>query len=245
MVIPELLKYPYTELEAKSLQEKYAYHLEVERKKGEYYVLEEEIKVIAGTDITYYPKNDEEWGIACVVLWDVRKNEYISHSFLEEKIAFPYISGFLGFRECPLLGRIILNLSETPDMIMCDGHGIIHPRRFGEAVHLGMAIQVPTCGIAKTPFIGHYEWKDLERVKGNKSPIYWEEPRDFRDEYKIIGYSACLADNKRPIFISEGYKMSLGIALHLALSTANEHKQPEPLYLADRYSRERREEIMD
>jgi deoxyribonuclease V len=161
-----------------------------------------------------------------------------NHSFAKEIITFPYKPGFLGFRECNLMVKAIERLTESPDIIMCDGHGIIHPKRFGEAVQLGLILNIPTFGVAKNPFIGFSEWKSLKRKKENKTPIWANNPKNsMRVNNDILGYAVCLNDGMKPVFVSVGYKINLDIAVEIVLKTTKNHKQPEPLFLADYLSR--------
>jgi deoxyinosine 3'endonuclease (endonuclease V) len=123
---------------------------------------------------------------------------------------------------------------------MCDAHGIIHPKRFGEAVQLGMVFNIPTFGVAKKPFIGFSEWKTLERIKGSKKLIWADDPQNSMVEnQELLGYAVCLNDAMNPMFISVGYKITLDVAVEIALKTTRDHKQPEPLFLADYLSRKK------
>lgn len=234
----ELLQTNLSFDEAERLQEKYSQNIrnyDFNRKKN--FDLKK-IKWIVGVDVSYYNENLKEWGIGAAVLWNLQSNKQVDHSFSKEIIAFPYKPGFLGFRECNLLTKAIKKLPETPDIIMCDGHGIIHPRRFGEAVQLGLILNIPTFGVAKNPFIGFSEWKALRRKKGNKTPIWANEPQNSSEvNQEVLGYAVCLNDGMKPVFISVGYETNLDLALEIALKTTIEHKQPEPLYLADYFSR--------
>ena len=123
---------------------------------------------------------------------------------------------------------------------MCDGHGKIHPKRFGEAVHLGVALNIPTIGIAKNPFIGYSSWNEIEKIKGNKLPIWAKDPNISKESSnELLGYAVCLDNGLKPVFISEGYKVSLDFALEICLILSKGHKQPEPLHLADILSKEK------
>jgi len=200
----------------------------------------EQIKWIAGVDISYIKDRNEEWGVSCAVLWNLTNNKWENHCLAEDIINFPYKPGFLGFRECNLFARAIGKLPEAPDIIMCDGHGIIHPKRFGEAVQLGLALDVPTFGVAKNPFIGYSEWKTLKRKKGKKVPVWAHNPKKSTDTpQELLGNAVCLNDGMKPIFISVGYKTTLDLAMKIALKTTKNHRQPEPLYLADYLSRQK------
>lgn len=122
---------------------------------------------------------------------------------------------------------------------MCDGHGKIHPKRFGEAVHIGYALDIPSIGIAKNPFIGYSEWHKIDKNKGNRTPIWARDPETMteKQQNELLGHAVCLNDGSKPVFISEGYKTNLDVALKVCLDTTIGHRQPEPLYLADNLSR--------
>jgi len=236
----ELLQTNLSLDEVERLQEKYSQKL----KNQEHKILKisdsREFKWVAGVDISYFNENNKEWGVACAVLWNLHLNKMDTHSFTKGISSFPYKPGFLGFRECNLLVKAIMNLPETPDIIMCDGHGIIHPRRFGEAVQLGLILDIPTFGVAKKPFIGFSEWRSLERKKGNRKSIWAEDPqKSMVVNQELLGYAVCLNNDMKPMFISVGYKTTLDIAVEIALRTTKDHKQPEPLFLADYLSRKK------
>ena len=234
----ELLQTSLSLDEAESIQEKYSQKLKNQEQEITKITDSREIKWVAGVDISYFHENNKEWGVACAVLWNLHFDKKEYHSFSKGIITFPYKSGFLGFRECNLLVKAINNLPETPDIIMCDGHGIIHPNRFGEAVQLGLILNIPTFGVAKNPFIGFSEWKTLRRKKGNKKSIWAHDPQNSMVvNQELLGYAVCLNNEMKPMFISVGYKTTLGVAVEIALRTTKDHKQPEPLFLADYLSR--------
>jgi deoxyribonuclease V len=189
-----------------------------------------QIQTIVGVDISYFTKDGKEYGVACAVLWDYVFEKELDHIFFTQEILFPYIPGFLGFREVPLLYQVINNLFRKPDAIMCDGQGYAHPRRFGEAVHLGVLCEIPSIGIAKSHFIGDVYWKNMKKIKGNQLPMM--------DHNEVIGYAIVLADKQKPAFLSRGFGISLNYASELALKTTSNHQQPDPLFLADFYSRQ-------
>ncbi|MFX0083917.1 MAG: endonuclease V [Candidatus Hodarchaeota archaeon] len=199
------------------------------------------IKTIVGVDISYYHDGDKEYGVACAVLWNIEHDIKEEHNFARDLINFPYKPGFLGFRECKLLTKAISKLPIQPDLIMCDGHGKIHPRRFGEAVHLGFALNIPTIGIAKNPFIGYFNKNGIKKTKGFKIPVWAKNPENISKTSlnDLLGYAICLNDGSKPVYISVGYKTTIEIALKISLITAKGHRQPEPLYLADRLSKQK------
>ncbi|MFX0175827.1 MAG: endonuclease V, partial [Candidatus Hodarchaeota archaeon] len=139
---------------AEEIQIKYRNLLKRKERKSKYKSLKN-ISLLAGVDISYYSKNNIEWGIACVVLWDLKKNIMVNTSYAHDEVKFPYKPGFLGFRESKLISIAIKNASKSPELIICDGHGINHPKRFGEATQLGLALNIPSFGVAKNPFFGY------------------------------------------------------------------------------------------
>jgi len=237
-VIQELLRDDYSFEQAEAIQIKYQ-NLLKKASEGKEIINIEFIETIVGVDVSYFKEKYNEYGIACAVIWNLKENLKENHFFTKSPIKFPYKSGFLGFRECKILAQLISKLPDRPDLIMCDGHGKIHPRRFGEAVHLGYAIDIPSIGIAKNPFIGYSNWEQLERIKGNKSPVWLKDPKKLTEKQsnELLGYAVSLNDGLRPVFISEGYKITLDIALKVCLDTNIGHRQPEPLYLADRLAK--------
>jgi deoxyribonuclease V len=198
---------------------------------------EKDYNIIVGVDVHYSKEQQREMGVACATFWDFNKKKVIETHFAKMKIKIPYKPGFLGFREAKVITHAIRESKIKADLLMCDGHGIIHPRNFGEAVHLGLVLDIPSIGIAKNPFIGFAVWKSLERVKGAKTPIFLRNPKSNSLNNKILGYAICLADSKKPVFLSIGYKISIEKAISIALETTYDHRQPEPVILADKYAR--------
>jgi len=234
----ELLRDDYSLEQAKSLQIKYQNILK-RIDLGKKFSNIKDINIIAGVDISYYIRRNDEYGVACAVEWNIKKEQMETYHFSHGIVKFPYKPGFLGFRECRLLAKAILKFPNKPDLIMCDGHGKIHPKRFGEAVHLGLALNIPSIGVAKNFFIGFSNWKDIKKFKGNKAPIWTKNPKITLNTHsnEQLGYAVCLNDYSKPIFISEGYNITLDTALKACLDTAKGHRQPEPLYLADYLSK--------
>lgn len=228
--------------QAEALQIKYSSFLKTQKIKS-FSSLKEAIYVV-GVDISYFSRENQEFGVSCAVLWNIMDKKVDSSAIYIDEIRFPYHPGFLGFRECNLLAKSVKKLAKKPDIIMCDGQGIVHPKRFGEAVQLGLALNIPSIGIAKSPFIGFCEWKLIKRRKGNKKPILSFKPSSESTlKPELLGYAICLNDNMKPVFISSGYKTSLPLAINITLKTTLNHRQPEPLYLADRLSKKKVNEI--
>jgi deoxyribonuclease V len=238
-IIRELLRDDYSFEQAEVIQLKYQ-NLMSQLPENKYIKNLHNIKTISGVDISYYKKEKIEYGLACAVVWNLNQKKVMSYSFANEAIRFPYKPGFLGFRECKLLSKVILKLRKRPDFILCDSHGKIHPRRFGEAVHLGFALNISTIGVAKKPYIGYCNSQEVQLIKGNKSLIWAKDPGTLIENSpnELLGYAVCLNKGLKPVFISNGYNMTLDIALKICLESTIGHRQPEPLYLADKLSRE-------
>ncbi len=226
----ELLKQVRNTKEAKKIQDKYSKIIKSFKLNSKDLPSWDSINYITAIDISYFYRENVEHGVACAVLWDFKLNKIAQYSLLHGKMEIPYSPGYLGFREVPLMIKTMQKIKIKPDIIVCDGHGINHPRRFGEATHIGYALNIPSIGIAKNPFIGKSNWKSLKKRKGEKAPIL--------DDGNLLGYAICLADNQKPVFISIGYRIEIELALKIALYLSKEHKQPDPLYLADRISRD-------
>ncbi|MFX0105109.1 MAG: endonuclease V [Candidatus Hodarchaeota archaeon] len=233
LVVQELLRDDYSFEQAEAIQVKYQNIISQSSKNNNKKSINL-IKTIVGVDIAYYNKRNYDYGVACAVVWDLKQQRKEAHFFAQDRINFPYKPGFLGFRECKLLARVISRLPKEPDLIMCDGHGNIHPRRFGEAVQIGFALNVSSIGIAKNPFFGYSDWQKIEKIKGNKAPVWAKDPKTItkKQSNELLGYATCLKNGSKPVFISVGYKISLDIALEVSLITIKGHRQPEPLYLA-------------
>lgn len=137
---------------------------------------------------------------------------------------FPYIPGFLSFREIPALLKAIEKLTIIPDIILCDGQGIAHPRRFGIASHLGVLLDLPTIGVAKSLFIGKHEEVPLE--KGSWQPLI--------DREQVIGAVLRSRTNVKPIYISIGHKISLPTALDYVMGCLTKYRLPETTRWADK-----------
>lgn len=143
-------------------------------------------------------------------------------------VTLPYIPGYLAFREVPNLRKAYEKLQQKPDIVMVDGHGIMHPRRLGIASHLGVVLGVPTFGVAKKRLVGVYE--EPENMK--------DDSKFVCDRDEVIGAVLRSKASVKPIFISAGHLCTLSDALHFTVQTLRSHKLPEPTRIADKYSKE-------
>lgn len=174
------------------------------------------VETVAGIDQTYV-KDDV---ISHIVVCDYKTINVIEKQTATAKAPIPYKPGFLAYRELPAMVQAYNQLEHSPDVIIVDGHGIAHPRRFGIASHFGLIINKPTIGIAKALVAGTVE----------NGKIYVET--------ELRGFELTTKEHATPIYVSPGHMISLGTALRLVREcTRPPHKLPEPLHLAHRGAR--------
>lgn len=149
----------------------------------------------------------------------------VDHVVVEDTVVFPYVPGLLSFREIPPLLKAWKSLRIKPDVVCVDGVGIAHPRRMGIATHLGLALDIPTIGVAKSLLTGTYEQPDRE--KGSSSLLH-----DKYNPEEILGVVLRTKENTKPIFVSPGYKVTLYDAEKIVRSCVSKYRIPEPTRLA-------------
>ncbi len=140
----------------------------------------------------------------------------------QQETRFPYIPGLLSFREAPVCLEAVAKLKQRPDLFMIDGQGVAHPRRLGLASHLGLFLDRPTIGCAKTRLIGTYEEPGRERGAHGL----------LRDDDDTIGAVVRTRSRVKPVFVSVGHKCTLEDAIRITLSCATRYRIPEPTRLA-------------
>lgn len=166
---------------------------------------------------------------AAVVVLSFPGLDLVESAIARIPTGFPYIPGLLSFREVPALLKALAQIQRDPDLILCDGQGIAHPRRLGIASHLGLLVDKPTIGVAKSRYIGRYEEPAPE--KGSCSPLM--------DQDELIGAVVRTRTQIKPLFISSGHRVSLETAMELVLNCTTKYKLPEPTRLADRLASQR------
>jgi deoxyribonuclease V len=180
---------------------------------------------IAGLDVTV--KRNSEATAAAIVLTYPGLNIFET-SIVEGKVEFPYIPGLLSFREMPLAVRALEKLITVPDLVLIDGQEISHPRRLGLASHIGLFLDIPSIGCAKSPLYGNYIEPDIS--KGSKSNI-------VNTEGEIIGAVLRTKSNVKPLYISIGHKIELSQAIFWVIECCRGYRLPEPTRLAHLVSR--------
>lgn len=181
-----------------------------------------EIRFVAGLDAAF--SKDERRCFAAVVLWDIAERRIVEQHTATRKLTFPYVPGLLSFREVPALLLALRKLKRRPDLLMCDGQGLAHPRRFGLACHLGVICDLPSLGCAKSRLIGTHA--DPARPRGSRTDLF--------DKGEVIGTVLCTQTGIKPVYVSIGHKIDLQTAEEIVLACAIRHRLPEPTRLADR-----------
>lgn len=216
MEITPLHKWNLTAAEAVQLQKQLAYEVIAEDK------FDAPVKTVAGIDLGYDAKN--ETCRAVVVVLSFPALDLIEASEAIAPIQFPYVPGLLSFRETPVAVKALEKLKITPDVILCDGQGLAHPRKFGIACHIGLIADVPTIGAAKSVLVGKFE--NLGEKRGSTAPMIYKN--------EIIGAALRTKDKVQPVYVSVGHRISLETAIDLVLRCAPKYRLPETTRLADR-----------
>lgn len=182
----------------------------------------EAVRVVAGVDVSYDDEAGEAY--AAVVAYSYPALEPLAEAALTLPCAFPYVPGLLSFREAPVALETLAALPVRPDLLLCDGHGTAHPRRFGLACHLGALTGLPSVGCAKSWMLGVYD--EPERIVGAHTLL--------RDGAEVIGATLRTRPASRPLFVSPGYRVTLEQALIVTLRCLRGFRLPEPARAADR-----------
>ena len=182
-----------TVAEAKEIQEKLRNQVITQDCLGQ-------VHYVAGTDVGF--KDNYTITQSAVAVLSFPELELVETAIAEIPTTFPYIPGYLSFREIPAILKAMEKLQIIPDLILCDGQGLAHPRRFGLACHLGVLLDIPTIGVAKSLLIGKHE--TLAPEKGSWTPLI--------DKDETIGIVLRSRTNVKPIYVSIGHKISLPTA---------------------------------
>ena len=181
------------------------------------------VRTVAGVDVAYDSHSDAL--VAAVVVLDAQTMQVCARAEAVDSARFPYIPGLFSFRELPSIAKALAALDVTPDLIICDGQGIAHPRRFGLACHLGLMFDVPTIGCGKTRLLGTAEAVELRR--GQASALV--------DQGEVIGAQLVTQDQTKPVYVSTGHRVSIQTACEWVLKCATQYRLPETTRQADQY----------
>lgn len=203
------------------------------------------VRYVAGLDVSY-GVGDTELAAAAVVL-DARTLEVVDTSLVADTPSFPYISGLFGFRELPPVLRAIEGLSVAPDVFVCDGFGLAHPRRFGVASHLGVLIDAPVIGSAKSVLYGRNSPPGEERgswtpMVAGRSELVDDTETLAAEGAEVIGRVLRTRARTKPVYVSVGHRVDLAGSAELILRLSPKYRIPVPIRHADRLCGEYRKQ---
>jgi len=170
---------------------------------------------VAGVDVSVDRKGHHQWGGIVVLTLDTL--ETVETVVVDAPVTFPYVPGLLSFRETPVLLKAFERLAAPPDVIICDGHGFAHPRRFGLACHLGLILGIPALGCGKSRLTGEY--KEPDSRKNSWTPL--------TDGGERIGCVLRTRENVSPVFVSSGYHVGLAHARDIVSRCCSRYRLPE------------------
>jgi len=176
----------------------------------------QDIRIVAGADISYARGSDLFY--AAVILLSYPEMKVLSYTWNRSRVRFPYVPGLLSFREGPPLLAAFAKLAATPDVIFFDGQGIAHPRGVGLASHVGLWLDTPSIGCAKTRLVGTHEAVGEEA--GDSSPLAVEG--------RVVGAALRTKVRVKPIYVSPGHRVSLETAVALSFACCRGYRIPEP-----------------
>lgn len=186
------------------------------------------VRLIAGADVEYDKHSNLIAG--AIVLLDAETKAVVEVATHVMPVSFPYVPGLFSFREMPPLLAAYRKLRQTPDVLICDGHGLAHPRRFGLACHIGVELDIPTIGCGKTRLTGHYQ--DLAPERGATTPLTDEATGE------VLGQVLRTQTGINPVFVSVGHRVGLASAVALVLAMSESVRLPETTRQADAYARQ-------
>ena len=177
------------------------------------------VETLAGVDVSNNLRDPDNMIYAAVVTLNFPFLKVTDKAGMDQQAQFPYIPGFLGFREAPAIVEAFQKLAHPPDLILVDGHGISHPRRLGIASHLGVLLDRPTIGVAKSVLVGKPSG-ELGPEPGDSVPLLWKGQQ--------IGMVLRTKRRANPLYISPGHKISLPTAIDWVLKCLTGYRLPEP-----------------
>lgn len=196
-------------------------------------VAERDVRYVAGADVAFDRANGR--AVASVVVLSYPRLATVEQVTVEEPISFRYVPGLLSFRETPVLLAAFERLRQQPDLVMVDGHGLSHPRRFGYACHVGLLLDLPTIGVAKSRLVG--EAGVVGGIRGSRANLVAAG--------EVIGGLLRTRQGVRSIYVSIGHKIGLAAAERWVLSCSAGYRLPEPTRRADRIAGEAKRRMLD
>lgn len=180
--------------------------------------------IIAGVDAAFF----KEKVIAVAAFYSYPELSHLDDTIAVEKVRFPYVPGFLSFREGLSILYALSRSSHKPDLIIFDGQGIAHPKGVGIASHIGVLLDIPSIGCAKSRLVGEYEEPDIK--KASTSPLIYNS--------KQVGIVLRTRTNIKPLFVSPGHLIDIDSSITIIMNCITRYRLPEPLRTADRLSKQ-------
>lgn len=185
------------------------------------------VQYVAGVDVGFQESGSiTRAAVAVLSFPDLQLKE---HAIALRPTTFPYVPGFLSFREVPAVLDALEKVSITPDLILCDGQGIAHPRRLGIACHLGILIDLPTIGVAKSLLVGKHA--EIPEVRGSWQPLVHKG--------ETIGAVLRTRIGVKPVYVSSGHRVSLPTAIDYVMRCTPKYRLPETTRWADKLASNR------
>lgn len=194
--------------------------------------LPEQFDILGSADIGYVPSANRLVAAMLTFRWPTL--ELLETAHVIDEIRFPYIPGLLSFREIPSLLETYQKFEHPPQVLLCDGQGIAHPRKLGIAAHLGLCLGIPTVGCAKKLLCGKHE--PLELRRGNYTPLIYRK--------EVVGYVFCSRDKVKPLYISPGHLADLESSRKIIEQCLGRYRLPEPLRQAHNLATQLRQSII-
>ncbi len=207
-------RWDVTVAEARAIQERLRDRVERRDRFGR-------IRRVAGADVAF----GDGQAHAAVLVFAYPDLQLLETAHAMAPLTFPYVPGLLTFREGPALLKAFAALKARPDLILFDAHGLAHPRRFGLACHMGVLLDRPSVGCAKSLLVGEWNCEALREDHGAWTPLVLEGKR--------IGAAVRSREATKPVFVSIGHRISLPSAIRLALGCCTNYRIPEPTRQAD------------
>lgn len=180
------------------------------------------VQHVAGIDIGFLERNSITRAAAVVLSFpDLQLKEQV---VVHRPTTFPYVPGLLSFREAPAALEALAQLTIRPDLLLCDGHGLAHPRRLGLACHIGLLSDIPSVGVAKTRLVGEHD--PVPESRGSRQPLWHQGEK--------VGVVLRTRDRVRPLYVSIGHRISLGSAVDYVLACTPKYRLPETTRQAHR-----------
>jgi len=186
------------------------------------------VNSVAGVDVSYSKSDDRLFAAVCVFSYP--EMIIIEEKAVDRRTKFPYIPGLLSFREIPPILEAFKKVTKRPDVILCDGQGIAHPRGFGLASHLGLLTGCPSIGCAKSRLVG--EFAELGIHRGDEVPLYFKDSQ--------VGIVLRTRNGVKPLYISPGYKIDESQCREIVLTCTPRYRIPVPIRRAHNLVNERR-----